>query len=241
VAFFPGCLVDKIYPHVGQAVLKALEHHEIGVYMPSGQACCGIPALSSGDKESFDTLVTTNLEIFEKENFDYLLTPCATCTATMHELWPLMSGNRTQTLQERIEAMSKKVMDVTQFMVDVVGIEMPEAGSGTKVTYHDPCHLKKSMGVSAQPRALVRSNARMELIEMAEPDRCCGCGGSFNLEHYNLSKDIGTIKRDHIVASGAAVVATACPACMLQISDMLSQHGDPVAVRHVMEIYAETL
>ena len=108
VAFFPGCVVDKIYPQVGQAVLKALDHHGIGVYMPAGQACCGIPALASGDKESFDKLVMANLELFEKESFDYLLTPCATCTATMHEIWPLMSGDKSQGVQERIAALSAK-------------------------------------------------------------------------------------------------------------------------------------
>ena len=76
---------------------------------------------------------------------------------------------------------------------------------------------------------------------MAEADYCCGCGGSFNLQHYDLSKDIGTRKRDNIVATKADVVATSCPACMLQLSDMLSRHQDKVAVKHVMEIYAETL
>lgn len=240
-AFFPGCVVDKIYPQVGQAVLKVLDHHEIGVYMPAGQACCGIPALASGDKESFDSLVKHNLELFEKENFDYLLTPCATCTATMHEIWPLMSGDQSQSMRERIEALAGKVMDVNQFVVDVLGVVAPAGGSGTKVTYHDPCHLKKSMKVFEQPRALLKSNPRVEFVEMAEPDRCCGCGGSFNLQHYDVSKEIGTIKRDNIVASGAHVVATGCPACMLQISDMLSQRRDQVAVKHVMEIYAETL
>lgn len=239
-AFFPGCVVDKIYPQVGQAVLKVLDHHEIGVYMPAGQACCGIPALASGDKESFDSLVKHNLELFEKENFDYLLTPCATCTATMHEIWPLMSGDQSQSMRERIEALAGKVMDVNQFVVDVLGVVAPAGGSGTKVTYHDPCHLKKSMKVFEQPRALLKSNPRVEFVEMAEPDRCCGCGGSFNLQHYDVSKEIGTIKRDNIVASGAHVVATGCPACMLQISDMLSQRRDQVAVKHVMEIYAET-
>jgi glycolate oxidase iron-sulfur subunit len=241
VAFFPGCVIDKIFPQVGQAVLKALTHHEIGIYMPAGQACCGIPALASGDKESFDKLVKCNLEIFEKENFDYLLTACATCTATMHELWPLMSGDKSESMQERIAAMSAKVMDVNQFMVDVLKVTMPVAGSGTKVTYHDPCHLKKSMKVFEQPRALLKSNPKVEFVEMAEADRCCGCGGSFNLQHYELSKEIGTIKRNNIVASGAQVVATACPACMLQMSDMLSQNKDRIAVKHVMEIYAETL
>ena len=241
VAFFPGCVIDKIFPNVGQAVIKALKHHEVGIYMPSGQACCGIPALASGDKDSFDKLVKRNLEIFEKENFDYLLTACATCTATMHELWPLMSGDKTQSMQDRIAAMSAKVMDVNQFMVDVLKVAMPVSGSGTKVTYHDPCHLKKSMKVFEQPRALLKSNPNVEFVEMADADRCCGCGGSFNLQHYSVSRSIGDQKRGNIVASGAQVVATGCPACMLQISDMLSQHKDQIAVKHVMEIYAETL
>ena len=241
VAFFPGCVIDKIYPHVGQAVLKALRHHELGIYMPAGQACCGIPALASGDKESFDKLVKCNLELFEKENFDYLLTACATCTATIHELWPMMSGDKSESMQERIAALAAKTMDVNKFMVDVLKVAVPAGGSGTKVTYHDPCHLKKSMKVFEQPRALLKSCPSVEYVEMAEADRCCGCGGSFNLQHYSLSKDIGTIKRNNIVASGAQVVATGCPACMMQISDMLSQHGDKVAVKHVMEIYADSL
>jgi glycolate oxidase iron-sulfur subunit len=241
VAFFPGCVIDKIYPQVGQAVLKVLRHHELGIYMPAGQACCGIPALASGDKESFDKLVKMNLEVFEKENFDYLLTACATCTATIHELWPMMSGDKTESMRERIAALAAKTMDVNQFMVDVLKVASPVQGHGQKVTYHDPCHLKKSMKVSEQPRALLKSCPTVEFVEMPDADRCCGCGGSFNLQHYGLSKDIGTIKRDNIVASGAEVVATGCPACMMQISDMLSQHKDQIAVKHVMEIYAETL
>jgi len=241
VAFFPGCVIDKIYPQVGQAVLKVLRHHELGIYMPAGQACCGIPALASGDKESFDKLVKMNLEIFEKENFDYLLTACATCTATIHELWPMMSGDKSESMRERIAAMAAKTMDVNQFMVDVLKVAHPVQGHGMKVTYHDPCHLKKSMKVSEQPRALLKSCPTVEFVEMPDADRCCGCGGSFNLQHYELSKDIGTIKRDNIVASGAEVVATGCPACMMQISDMLSQHKDQIAVKHVMELYADTL
>lgn len=241
IAFFPGCLIDKVYPQIGQAVLKIMEHHEVGVYMPAGQACCGIPALASGDKNSFDKLVACNVDVFEKENFDYLLTACATCTATMHEIWPLMSGNLPQSMQDRIAALATKVMDVNQFLVDVLKVEAPVAGTGTKVTYHDPCHLKKSMKVSEQPRLLLKTNPRVVFVEMADADRCCGCGGSFNLEHYTLSKEIGTRKRNDIVASEAQVVATGCPACMLQISDMLSQHHDKVAVKHVVELYAETL
>jgi glycolate oxidase iron-sulfur subunit len=99
--------------------------------------------------------------------------------------------------------------------------------------------LKKSLGVFSEPRDLIRANAGYTLIEMASADDCCGMGGSFNLEHYDLSARIGRLKRDHIVSTGCSVVATGCPACMLQISDMLSQAGDRIAVKHPVEIYAE--
>jgi glycolate oxidase iron-sulfur subunit len=241
VAFFPGCVIDKVYPRVGQAVLKVLAHHEVGVYMPEGQACCGIPALASGDQDSYDKLVTHNLALFEKEKFDYLVTACATCTTTLHEIWPLMAGNQSQRIRDRIQAMADKSMDINQFLMDVLKVATPINGSGTKVTYHDPCHLKKSLKVSDQPRALLKSSPKVEFVEMAEADYCCGCGGSFNLQHYDLSRDIGTRKRENIVASGAQVVATGCPACMMQMADMLSRHRDPVAVKHVIELYAEIM
>ncbi|MCL1985830.1 MAG: (Fe-S)-binding protein, partial [Betaproteobacteria bacterium] len=80
-----------------------------------------------------------------------------------------------------------------------------------------------------------------ELVEMAEADRCCGCGGSFTLSHYELSKEIGQRKRNNVVDSGAQFVATGCPACMMQLTDMLAQNKDAVAVRHPVELYAETL
>ena len=101
--------------------------------------------------------------------------------------------------------------------------------------------MKKSLGVSAEPRALIAANPRYRLVEMDGADSCCGSGGSFTLQHYDLSKRIGKRKRDNIVATGAKVAATSCPACMLQIGDMLSQAGDTLVIRHPVEIYAETL
>ena len=84
-------------------------------------------------------------------------------------------------------------------------------------------------------------NPKYDLVEMAECDRCCGSGGSFNLYHYDLSKQIGERKRDNILATGAQIVSTGCPACMLQMTDMLSQHGAKVAVKHSIELYADSL
>ena len=109
------------------------------------------------------------------------------------------------------------------------------------MTYHDSCHLAKSLGVRSQPRRLVGANPECELVEMREADRCCGCGGSFTLTHYGLSRKIGERKRANIAASGAETVACGCPACMMQISNMLALNGDNVKVEHVAEIYARAL
>ncbi|MGE4297244.1 MAG: (Fe-S)-binding protein [Desulfovibrionaceae bacterium] len=242
VAFYPGCLVDKIFPNIGHAVLKVLAHHGVGVFLPDGWACCGIPAISSGEKTAFDTLVKKNLDAFANSHFDYMVTACGTCTATIHEIWPMFSGGYPADLRDRVNTLAAKTMDINAFLVDILKVELPEAkGQGRKVTFHDSCHLKKSLGVAAQPRALVKAAPNTQLVEMAEADRCCGCGGSFNLYHYDLSKRIGGRKRDNIVASGAEIVATGCPACMLQISDMLSQAGQSISVRHPVELYAEGL
>ena len=109
------------------------------------------------------------------------------------------------------------------------------------VTYHDPCHLKNSLGVVDQPRTLLKASRGVNFVEMNDAGVCCGNGGSFNLFHYDLSQEIGANKADNVIDSKASVVATSCPACMMQLSDMLSQkHGD-VAVKHVIEIYAESL
>lgn len=243
VAFFVGCLVDKIFPGVGEAVLKSLKHHGVGVFLPEEQGCCGIPALSAGDLGSFTELVQYHLQRFEHSSWDFLITACATCTATIKKIWPMMGQGLSPRQQDQVRQWADKTMDISAFLVDRMGVTLPvdRVSPDATISYHDPCHLKKSLGVAAQPRTLLRANSKRRLVEMAEADRCCGCGGSFSLQHYQISASITRRKRDHIVQSGCQEVATACPACMLQITDALSQARDPIRVRHVIEVYAESL
>jgi len=243
VGLFVGCLIDKVFPWIAEATLKALEHHGVGVFLPSEVGCCGIPALSSGDTMSFNKLLRHNLRKFASQPFDHLVSACATCTSTIKKLWPLMAGDLTEREQLQVRSLAEKTMDISQFLADNAKLSQTGRDDREKVllTYHDPCHLKKSLGVAVQPRSLVKANTYYSLTEMAEADRCCGCGGSFNVQHYDISASIGRRKRDNIVQSGCAAVATSCPACMLQISDMLSKAGDRVYVKHVIEIYAESL
>lgn len=120
VAFFPGCVIDKMLPRVGEAVLKVLRHHGVGVYLPPAQACCGIPAVSSGDSESFGKLVRLNVKAFAKGQFDHLVTACATCTATIKEIWPKFMDDYSPDMQVKIRQLVDKTMDINQFLVDRV-------------------------------------------------------------------------------------------------------------------------
>ncbi|MBU4464025.1 MAG: (Fe-S)-binding protein [Proteobacteria bacterium] len=243
VGFFVGCLTDKIFPGIAQAVCDVLDHHGVGLFIPKGQGCCGIPALTAGDTDTFERLVNLNLEIFEKQKFDYLITSCATCAYTIKKIWPMMFRKESSDLKNRVEKMADKTMDINQFLVSKIGIKTRESDSNQSiiVTYHDPCHLSKSLGVSTEPRALIKANPRYCLQEMPEADRCCGSGGSFNLQHYAISSQIGKRKLANILNTGCLVVATGCPACMIQISDMLSRSQSKIIVKHPVEIYAEAL
>lgn len=241
VGFYVGCLIDKFFPNVAQDVIDVLTYHGVGVFIPQGQSCCGIPAISSGDLKTFHQLVRHNLEIFDVESVDYLVTSCATCTSTIKEIWPMMADRDSGFVQRRVSEIVRKTMDINQFLVSKVGLEAAEPDDWSQVvdiTYHDPCHLKKSLGISAEPRCLIKANPGYRLKEMSESDRCCGLGGSFNLQYYDLSSKIGGIKIDNITASSCSVVATGCPACMLQLSDMLSKSGKNIRVQHPIEIYA---
>ena len=245
-AFFPGCLTDKVFPAVAESVVAALRHHDIRIFMPPDQACCGIPALSSGDTHAFTNLVRHNLKQFKAADFNVLVTPCATCTAVIKKVWPAMDQYFSPEEREAIGQLAEKTMDITQFLAaqSDSGEPAPKDGtreSRTRITYHDPCHLKKSLGVHAEPRALIGANPAYEFTEMEEADRCCGMGGSFGLQHYDLSKKVGERKGINITESNAEVVATSCPACMLQLIDLLSRSGSSARVKHAVEIYAEGL
>lgn len=241
-AFYPGCLGDKMYTDMSEACLKVLRHHGVAVFMPKGLACCGIPALSSGDAEGMLRQMRVNLAVLKEGDFDYLLSPCASCTATIKELWPRYAERLGSLEKRQAEELAAKTLDINAFLVDVLHVTPAQSAPGAAlVTYHDSCHLKKSLGVSAQPRAVIAANPACKLVEMDEADRCCGCGGSFNLFHYDYSRKIGQRKRDNVAATGAQVVAAGCPACMMQLEDVLSHNNDPVLVKHPVEIYAESL
>ena len=243
-AVFVGCLIDKIFPSIAQATLEVLDYHGVGVMLPEGQGCCGIPALSSGDLETFHRLLRHNVDLFASGKAEYLVTACATCTSTIKEIWPVMAASEDEGFRKQVETLASKTMDIHQLLVQKVGLRSSgsdQVNPETVVTYHDPCHLKKSLGVTAEPRQVIEAAAGCKLVEMLESDACCGMGGSFNLQHYGISSQIGQLKQENIRATGCSIAATGCPACMLQISEALSKAGARIAVKHPVEIYADAI
>jgi len=243
VAFFVGCLIDKAFPNIAHSVVEVLKHFKAKVFIPSNQGCCGIPAVASGDLETFEALVKIHVDLFSKEKFDYLVTACATCSSTIIKLWPSLLKHADKGFLKKIEALAEKTVDISWLMekrFDLFSDSLTHQENRECITYHDPCHLKKSLGVSDEPRQVILATGN-ELREMEGSDTCCGMGGSFNIEHYDISTRIGLQKAQYIIDTGCSTVATSCPACMMQISDTLAKLKQDISVKHPVEIYTEAL
>jgi glycolate oxidase iron-sulfur subunit len=246
VLFFVGCLLDKFFPDTAKTIMEVLAYHGARVIIPKDQGCCGIPMLSSGDQESFNRLVDYHLGRFNTEKFDYLVTGCATCTATIKKIWPSMAETQSQQRTESLASLAEKTYDISQFLVNIIGVSHPRDtlnpdASKSRATYHDPCHLHNTLKVYKEPRILIHASSKYELTEMPDATACCGMGGSFNLKHYGTSMEIGLKKIEKIKASGASIVATGCPACMIQLNDMMAKTNTAVDVKHVVDLYADGL
>ena len=150
-----------------------------------------------------------------------ILTACATCGSALKESYPVLADGESQEWKDRVKAFSSKVMDISEFLKEKITMNRTEKQSLTKVTYHDPCHLVRGQNITAQPRAILRELPGIEYAEMRDAQRCCGGGGSFSFYNYDLSKQISKRKIDNIEATGASVVVTGCPGCMLQMKDQL--------------------
>ncbi len=237
VAIFGGCLVNQLYPQIGEAMVKVLNRYDTKVNYPEKQGCCGAPAYYMGDIKSAQKLVKTNIEAFENDAYEYILTPCPTCTAFIKEHFAELMPKGTW--RERAEKIQEKTGDFTNF-ISLLEKEMgllKRKKISEKITYHDSCHYKRSLGLSDKPRYLLGKIAMTK--EMEGADSCCGFGGSYLLKHPEISKELLTEKCRNILLSEASTVATDCPGCILQISGGLHKEGLPIKTKHTAEILAE--
>lgn len=234
VAFFSGCLIDFAYPENGEAVLRILNSQNVEVSFPQEQTCCGIPAIYSGDKETALELAFQNIEALEKEDVDFIITACPTCAAALREDLPKLTMNEDE-WHGRSSALGKKVYDFSEFLHSVLKVgNIAGKNANMELTYHDPCHLKRRLGIFRHPRSLLTAQA-YHIKEMPNSDSCCGFGGTFSLSFPEVSEKILSKKIAEIKSSGAKAVATDCPGCVMQLRNRLQQSKEDIKVMHTAE------
>jgi glycolate oxidase iron-sulfur subunit len=238
VAFFTGCSFNYFYPDTGIDLINVLTANQIEVAVPKGQQCCGTPVLVHGDVATARTLARNNIDAMEASGAQYIVTGCGSCgSAWQHQFQELLGGDPAY--GERAAYWGAHTYDISTFLTDVIRYRVPAGRVEAVVTYHDSCHLKKSMKVFREPREILRAIPGVIFKEMARPDACCGSGGSYALTHIATSSDIARRKAEDAAATGASTVATGCPACMMQLLDSTHRFGSTPRIRHYISLLAD--
>ena len=235
VALFVTCLVDLYRPTVGFAAIRLLEAAGCQVEVPRAQTCCGQPAYNTGDRGTARDLARGIIEAFE--GYDYVVVPSGSCGGMVSHHFPGLFDNDPN-LRGRAQALADRTHELVSFLVDVMGMDRVAAHCPATATYHDACSGLREMGVKAQPRRLLGTVEGLGLVEMAEPELCCGFGGTFCVKYPEISARMVSDKTRDITATGAELLLSGDLGCLLNMAGRLSREGSTVAVRHVAEVLA---
>jgi len=242
VLYFTGCATDLINEDVGTAVVSVLTRLGFEVVIPQDQVCCSVPIFLSGARRQALPNIRKNIELFDRSDSDAIVVDCATCGSGLKKGIPhLLEDLGLDT--EKARRIAAKVKDVTEIIaerIDDLELEDRMVSGRVTITYHDPCHLVRSMKVSREPRKILEALGNADLVEMTGADQCCGGAGSFQFEHPEMSAGVTARKTESIRSTGARIVATGCPGCRLTLSGNLYEIGDPV-VLHTVQLLAAQL
>ncbi len=237
VAIFSGCAQDFIYPEQLVAAVRLLNRHGVEVEFPLKQTCCGLPLEMMGQRATSIEVSSQNVNAFEPGKYDAIITLCASCAGHLKHAYPDLLKDTEDSYRTRI--FSSKVMDFTSFVYNKLGLRAENfVKSGDKVTYHSPCHMR-NMGITEEPRALL--NMAADYVPAAEEDVCCGFGGTFSVKFPELSAEIGRKKLKNSEDTGASIVVTDCPGCVMQIRGVATANDSPIKVEHISELLARTM
>lgn len=236
VGYFLGCATDLIFPSVAIATVDVLTRNGCEVVIPSASRCCGLPHIANGKMDTARELAAHNVKLFNKYNFDYIITDCASCSSALSlKNMEFLAGGPLHMEEARIFA--DKVMDLTRFLSEKLELALPPVSAEpVKVTYHDPCHLANAQGIKQAPRELLKLIPGLELVEMDLANRCCGGSGTFALTHYDLSMKVLDKKIASAMATGAQYIATCCPSCTMQLRYGVKRHNWNAKVVHPVEL-----
>jgi len=236
VGFFLGCVMSLIFSEASRATINLLSSLGYRVITPKNQVCCGAPNMLGGDLEGLKEAARTNVDIFAGHKLDFIVTDCGGCGAELKKYGHHLPGDAAAA------GFSTRVKDISQ----ILALHAEELAArlkpvDLKVTYHDPCHIAHCQGIRREPRELLKLVPGLKYAELGEADACCGSAGTYNIARPEMSDRILGRKLDNIRNSGAEVLVTSNPGCLLQLKKGLAEHLPGVRIMHLTELLAQSM
>jgi len=244
VAYFVQCLTDRFAPEQALAAVRVLRGCGARVVVPAAQHCCGLPAIDSGAPESARRMARQTIEVLEAVPADWIVTAAASCAIAIAQDFPHLLRDEP-TWRARAEALAARTLDFVTFLDQVAKIPPGAlASSGARLgplTYHSFCQSTHVLGISGVGPHLLRDVCSLELRDLAEGEVCCGFGGSTSLDYPEVAREIVGRKLENVAASGASILVTDNPGCLLHLRGAADARGLPIRVMHLAEVLAEQL
>ena len=243
VGLFITCYNDLLYPEVGRAIVRLLRRLGHEVEFPAEQTCCGQMHFNSGYQDACIPLVQRFVRGFA--GYDVVVTPSGSCASMVRRYHPLVAGLAAESgvdtgLAEQVAEVSPRVLELSEFLVDVLGVTDVGARFRHTVAFHPTCHSTRLLGVGDRPTRLLAAVDGLTLVDLPRSEACCGFGGTFAVTNADTSVAMGADKVEDVLGSGAEVLTAGDTSCLMHIGGLLSRRGSPVRVMHLAEILAST-
>jgi L-lactate dehydrogenase complex protein LldE len=233
------CINDALYPSTGQAVVKLLRRLGVEVDFPAAQTCCGQPMVNTGYLDEAVPVVRTFVDAFA--GYDAIVTPSGSCAGSArHQHGIVARRSRDAKLEAAVADVSPRVYELSEFLVDVLGVTDVGAYYPHTVTYHPTCHSLRMLGVGERPLQLLRNVRGMTLTELPDADQCCGFGGTFAVKNSDTSIAMGSDKVRRVRETGAEVLTAGDNSCLMHIGGLMTRQRGGVRAVHLAEILAST-
>lgn len=237
VAFFAGCIANLAFARLNDATVRVLVRNGCEVVIPEAQGCCGALHVHAGIRDRARELAKQNIRTFLDGGFDYFITNAAGCGSVLKE-YPLLFEYEDREFHDRAREFSSRVRDVTEFLA---GIEFNRnfGAIRSRATYQDPCHLGHAQRIRSAPRQLMAAVPGLELVELKESEVCCGSAGIYNVVQNEMADRLLKAKMQRVDETGAELIVTANPGCLLQLRAGVARSGHRRRVLHVVELLDE--
>ena len=232
-SLFVTCLVDQLFPNVGEAVVGVLRRQGVDVDFPADQTCCGQPLFNSGFRADAAQLGRRVLDSFQDS--EYVVVPSGSCASMMKVFYPELFRD-DPAAGPKARALSGKVFEFSQFLVNVLGVTDVGASHKGKVTYHPSCHLLRELKADTESPALLEGVKGLEYTPLEDAATCCGFGGTFSVKYPDISQAMLDDKVGNVVKSGASTVTACDVSCLMHIWGGLNRRGADVRARHLAQI-----